>query len=180
MNNETNIQTETPRPVRCSLGRCVEAGDGEDGQPRVLIHTTREALEKVQRNLVYEDVAVIRADEIESAEVVAFDARDRTITLRFDVMPCAAIGETWLVRPNDPKLTHAESAVLCRIECTSALGWPAWVTDISEPVDTGDGLFPIVSMVNRREKSKLYTREDAEKALPGAQTAHPEARIVAA
>lgn len=40
------------------------------------------------------------ADELDTAEVVAFDGQARTITLRFDLMPCAAIGEKWLVRPN--------------------------------------------------------------------------------
>lgn len=44
--------------------------------------------------------AVIRADELEAAEVVAYDGQARTITLRFELMPCAAIGEKWLVRPN--------------------------------------------------------------------------------
>jgi hypothetical protein len=60
---------------------------------------TREELMK-GRNIVFEDCAVMRADEIDAAEVVAFDGQERTITLRFDLMPCAAIGENWLVRPN--------------------------------------------------------------------------------
>lgn len=102
MNNTTDIQTETPRPVRCSavLGRCVQAGDDDSGQPMMLIHTTRDALMRQVRNVVFEDVAVLRADELAAAEVVAFDGQARTITLRFDLMPCAAIGERWLIRPN--------------------------------------------------------------------------------
>lgn len=35
--------------------------------------------------------------ELESAEVVGFDGFSRTVVLRFDLMPCAAIGERWLV-----------------------------------------------------------------------------------
>ena len=41
------------------------------------------------------------ADELEAAEVVAFDGQERTVTLRFDLMPCAGIGERWFVRPNE-------------------------------------------------------------------------------
>lgn len=81
-------------------GCCVEAGDDENGQPRILIHTTRESLMRQRRNVVFQDVAVIRADELVAAEVVAYDGQARTITLRFELMPCAAIGEKWLVRPN--------------------------------------------------------------------------------
>ena len=94
--------------VGCSalLGRCVEAGDDDNGQPMLLIHTTRDALMHQVRNVVFEDVAIIRADELDAADVVAFDGQARTITLRFDFMPCVAIGEKWLIRPNE-KLTHA-------------------------------------------------------------------------
>lgn len=82
------------------FGRCVEAGDDDEGQPRILIHTTRAGLMN-GRNLVFEECAVLLADELETAEVVAFDGEARTVTLRFDLMPCAAIGERWMVRTND-------------------------------------------------------------------------------
>lgn len=72
------------------------------------------------------------------------------------------------------------SDLLCRIECTSVLGFPVWVSNVSEPYDTGGGMAPIVSMVNRPQKSKLYTRSEAEALLPQVHTCHPEARIVAA
>jgi hypothetical protein len=57
------------------------------------------------------------------------------------------------------------------------MGWPVWVTNVSEPVNTGEGMSPIISMVNKREKGKLFSREEAEKLLPDVHTAHPEAVI---
>lgn len=100
---KTPAEAESGAAVGCSalLGRCVEAGNDDNGQPMMLIHTTRDALMRQVRNVVFEDVAIIRADELDAAEVVAFDGQARTITLRFDLMPCAAIGEKWLIRPND-------------------------------------------------------------------------------
>ncbi len=51
---------ETTTPVRSSelVGRCVEVGDDDEGQPRLIIHTTREELMRFGRNLAYADVMV--------------------------------------------------------------------------------------------------------------------------
>jgi hypothetical protein len=40
------------------VGRCVEVGDDDDGQPRLIIHTTREQLIRCGRNLAFVDVEV--------------------------------------------------------------------------------------------------------------------------
>ena len=40
------------------VGRCVEVGDDGEGQPRMIIHTTREQLKRFGRNLAFADVAV--------------------------------------------------------------------------------------------------------------------------
>lgn len=60
------------------------------------------------------------------------------------------------------------------------MGWPTWVTKVSEPVDTGEGYAPIVSMTNRILKGKRWKKEEAEALLPQVHTCHPEAEIVAA
>lgn len=39
-------------------GTCIEAGDDDEGQPRLVIHTTREELEKFKGALVYNQVTV--------------------------------------------------------------------------------------------------------------------------
>ena len=51
---------ESEPPVRSSelVGRCVEVGDDDEGQPRLIIHTTREQLMSFGRNLAYSDVVV--------------------------------------------------------------------------------------------------------------------------
>jgi hypothetical protein len=56
-------------PVRSSelVGRCVEVGDDAEGQPRLIIHTTREHLMRFGRNLVYVDVVVTIAPPNEQA-----------------------------------------------------------------------------------------------------------------
>ena len=38
---------------------------------------------------------------LESAKVFAYDGEARTVTLQFELMPCAAIGENWLVKPTE-------------------------------------------------------------------------------
>lgn len=65
-----------------------------------------------------------------------------------------------------------------RIKARSAMGWPVWVTNVSEPVDTGEGMAPIVSMVNREAKGKLFSPDEAAALLPQVHTCHPEAEIV--
>jgi len=40
------------------VGRCVGVGDDADGQPRLIIHTTREQLMQFGRNLAFADVVV--------------------------------------------------------------------------------------------------------------------------
>lgn len=42
-------------------GRCIEAGDDDSGQPRLVIHTTRDKLMTFGRNLAFEDVRVTLA-----------------------------------------------------------------------------------------------------------------------
>ena len=74
----------------------------------------------------------------------------------------------------------ASSDLLYRIRARSVMGWPVWVTKVSEPIDTGEGSAPIVSMVNRLQKGKRFRREEAEALLPQVHTSHPEAEIVAA
>jgi hypothetical protein len=67
-----------------------------------------------------------------------------------------------------------------RIRAKSILGHPAWVTNVSEPVDTGEGMSPIVSMINREAKGKIFSEEEAVALLPQVHTCHPEAEIVPA
>jgi len=43
------------------VGRCVEVGDNDEGQPHLIIHTTREQLKRFGRNLAYVDVRVTLA-----------------------------------------------------------------------------------------------------------------------
>lgn len=40
------------------VGRCVEVGDDDNGNPMILIHTTREELMSFRGNIVYQDVEV--------------------------------------------------------------------------------------------------------------------------
>lgn len=40
------------------VGRCVEVGDDDEGQPHLIIHTTREQLKNFGRNLAYVNVVV--------------------------------------------------------------------------------------------------------------------------
>ena len=47
-------------------GRCVEVGDDETGQPRLVIHTTREELARFSGNLAFADVVICLAAEAES------------------------------------------------------------------------------------------------------------------
>jgi hypothetical protein len=56
-------------PVRSSelVGRCVEVGDDAEGQPRLIIHTTREQLKNFGRNLIYSNVVVTIAPPNEQA-----------------------------------------------------------------------------------------------------------------
>jgi hypothetical protein len=58
MSTETSLPSEPP--VRCIrlVGRCIEVGDDDEGQPRLIIHTTREQLMNFGRNLAYVDVDV--------------------------------------------------------------------------------------------------------------------------
>ena len=49
------------------IGRCVEVGNDDDGQPRLIIHTSREQLLRFGRNLVYAEVSVtLRSPTTES------------------------------------------------------------------------------------------------------------------
>lgn len=86
------------KPGRPIKGQCVEAGDDADGQPRLIIHTIREELAAAERNVVFEEVVVFLADELDTAKVVAFDGVARTVTIELGLMPCVAVGDQWLVR----------------------------------------------------------------------------------
>jgi len=57
---QAKAKAESEPPVRSSelVGRCVEVGDDDEGQPRLIIHTTREQLMRFGRNLAYSDVVV--------------------------------------------------------------------------------------------------------------------------
>ena len=44
------------------IGHCVEIGDDDAGQPRLVIHTTREEIMRLGRNLAFQDVAVALAE----------------------------------------------------------------------------------------------------------------------
>ena len=79
-------------------GRCVEIGT-RDGTPRVVVHSTESELSG-GRNMVLEEVAVIRADELVLATVEGFDRTKCEVTLKFDTMPAAVVGVKWVVRPN--------------------------------------------------------------------------------
>lgn len=74
----------------------------------------------------------------------------------------------------------ASSDGLYRIRARSVMGWPVWVTKVSEPIDTGEGSSPVVSMVNRLMKGKRFKKEESEALLPQVHTSHPEAEIVPA
>lgn len=63
------------------------------------------------------------------------------------------------------------------IGAKSVMGWPVWVVKISEPIDTGEGMSPIVSTTNKKQKATVYTRSEAESMLEGVRTAYPSAEI---
>ena len=64
--------TEPPSapPVRDIrlVGRCVEVGDDDEGQPRLIIHTTREQLMSFATNLAYANVEVTLHSPNDKAE----------------------------------------------------------------------------------------------------------------
>ena len=67
---QAKAKAESEPPVRSSelIGRCVEAGDDDEGQPRLIIHTTREQLRLFGRNLAFADVVVTIAPPNTQAE----------------------------------------------------------------------------------------------------------------
>ncbi len=68
-----------------------------------------------------------------------------------------------------------------RIQATSVMGWPIWITKVSEPVEgDDDSKQPIVSAVNREAKAPMFSQAEAEAMLPAVHTVHPEAKIVSA
>lgn len=55
------MTTKTSDPAVGStrlVGRCAEVGDDEQGQPRLIIHTTRDQLAAFASNLIYAEVEV--------------------------------------------------------------------------------------------------------------------------
>jgi len=79
------------------LGVCVEAGDDERGTPQIDNNVTRKDLAALSKNIVEQRVAVVHADDVELAEVFGFDSKERTITLRFNQLPAATLGDYWAV-----------------------------------------------------------------------------------
>ena len=75
----------------------MEAGDDETGNARLIVTTTRQDLAALAKNIVGQQVAVVRDDDVELAEVFGFDSRERTITLRFNQLPPATLGAYWAV-----------------------------------------------------------------------------------
>lgn len=67
-----------------------------------------------------------------------------------------------------------------RIRATSVMGWPVWVTKVSEQDSQGYTQSPIVSTVNRILKGKRFTQSDAEALLSQVRTSYPDAEIVPA
>jgi len=62
----------------------------------------------------------------------------------------------------------------------SVLGWPVWVTKVSDQDSQGYTQSPIVSTVNRILKGKRFTQSEAESLLPKVHTAYATAKIVPA
>lgn len=54
----TDRRPESESAPDAVVGRCVEVGDDDEGQARLIIHTTREQLMNFGRNLAYVDVEV--------------------------------------------------------------------------------------------------------------------------
>ncbi len=67
---------------------------------------------------------------------------------------------------------------MSRIRTKSIGGWTVWVTNISEPIDTGEGMSPIVSMSNKEHRAKIFTRSEAERFLPEVLKVRPSAEII--
>lgn len=51
--------TDPTRKLCVAHGRMVEAGDDEDGQPRMVIHSTKESLAAVEYLPIYEDALIL-------------------------------------------------------------------------------------------------------------------------
>lgn len=67
-----------------------------------------------------------------------------------------------------------------KIECVSVLGLPVWVAEISGPIALGEEMALVLSIIRRIDKAKVFTRAEAEEALPQVHTCHPEAKIIPA
>jgi hypothetical protein len=66
-----------------------------------------------------------------------------------------------------------------RIRALSIMGWTVWITEIGEEIDDDKGgKTRIVSAVNRESKSRIFSREEAEAALPHVLKTHRKAEIV--
>lgn len=48
----------------------------------------------------------------------------------------------------------------------SIIGHRTWITNIGEPVETGEGKSPIVSMSSNKTQAKEFTEEEALKNAP--------------
>lgn len=48
----------------------------------------------------------------------------------------------------------------------SIVGHRTWITNISEPVETGEGKSPIVSMSSNKDQAKRFSEEEAFRQAP--------------
>jgi hypothetical protein len=53
------VLTDPTRKLCVAHGKMVEAGDDEDGQPRMVIHSTKESLAAVEYLPIYEDALIL-------------------------------------------------------------------------------------------------------------------------
>jgi hypothetical protein len=71
------------------LGKCVEAGDDESGEPMMLIYTTREAL--MSYSVVYQDVAVMRANTLATIRAALELAAENALSAEVHGVTLAAL-----------------------------------------------------------------------------------------
>ena len=52
--------------MKTIIGKVIEIGDDEEGNPTIVIHTTRAAIQRLERNLLYRDVEVKELTETQN------------------------------------------------------------------------------------------------------------------
>ena len=48
------------------IGKVIEIGDDDDGNPTIIIHTTRGAIQRFERNLLYRDVEIMELTDAQN------------------------------------------------------------------------------------------------------------------